>query len=394
MLVRGVRKDGKKPSDLTLLEEEFSQAQIVVEESTRLKAQIENLSRLFGSSWQGLESQWDKLQSIVEWSDRFRSFIDCAPGGDLDAKMRTQGIWTRLATEGRALFVTGAPAAQQALAFRDALKDVEEQRARLGNLLQLDANEAWGGDPHAQMFKKAETTLRNLSENLPRLRSWSHYQASRTLLFELRLTALTDALEHGKIGIHQLEAVFEHSFADWWARTVLRSVSSLSGFIGERHDLKIREFREHEAKIAELTRKEAFTRIASGMPRSAAGLRTPASSEAGLLQRFAQGGRKTIRRIFKECPNALAKYKPCVLMSPLSVAQFIGADFPKFDLVVFDEASQMPTYDAIGAIARGNQLVVVGDSRQLPPTSFFERQKGDEEYNEDNLPEELEEYFG
>ena len=185
--------------------------------------------------------------------------------------------------------------------------------------------------------------------------------------------------------------MFEHSFADWWARTVLKSIPSLAGFIGERHDLKIREFREQEAKIADLTRKEIFARIAGGMPRAAAaGQRTPASSEAGMLQRFAQGGRKTIRRIFKECPNALAKYKPCVLMSPLSVAQFIGADFPKFDMVVFDEASQMPTYEAIGAIARGNQLVVVGDSRQLPPTSFFERQKGDEEYSEDDLPEELE----
>jgi very-short-patch-repair endonuclease len=388
--VRAVRKDGNKPNDLTILEEEFSQALMVVEESAKLKAQTEVLSRVFGSSWQGLESRWDELQRIVEWSDCFRTFIDRAPGEDLDAKLKTRSIWTRLATEGRALFVSGAPASLQTLAFRDALKGIENQRAHLESLLQLDVQEAWGSDGHAQMLKRAEATLRSLSDNLPHLREWSHYQTSRTQILEFRLAPLTDALERGEIGIHQLEAVFEHSFADWWARTVLRSIPSLSGFIGERHDLKIREFREHEAKIADLTRKESFARIASGMPRTTTGQRTPASSEAGLLQRFAQGGRKTIRRIFKECPNALAKYKPCVLMSPLSVAQFIGADFPKFDMVVFDEASQMPTYDSIGAIARGNQLLVVGDSRQLPPTSFFERQKGDEEYSEDDLPEELE----
>ncbi|MFH0730225.1 MAG: hypothetical protein V2B19_28255 [Pseudomonadota bacterium] len=203
-------------------------------------------------------------------------------------------------------------------------------------------------------LERAGTTLRNLAANLPRFREWAHYQASRTAVVGLRLSALADALEHGEIGLHQLETVFEHSFADWWARTILKSVPSLAGFIGERHNLKIQEFREHEAKIANLTRKETFARITSGMPRAAAaGQRTPASSEAGLLQRFAQGGRKTIRRIFKECPNALAKHKPCVLMSPLSVAQFIGPDFPKFDMVVFDEASQMPTCDAIGAIDRG-----------------------------------------
>jgi len=389
--VREVRKDGKKPKDLIAIEEELGQALIVVKDSARLEAQSEVLSRLVGPFWQGLESQWDELQRIVEWSDRFRTIIDRAPGADIDAKIKIRGMWMRLATEGRALFVAGALAAQQARDFRDALQGVDGQRTHLGSLLQLDAQGAWDGEADARMFEKAETTLRNLAGNLPSLRDWSHYQASRMAVIELRLDELVEALERGEICVHQLKPVFEYSFADWWARTVLKSVASLSGFIGERHDLKIREFREHEAKIADLTRKEIFARIASGMPRAvSAGQRTPVSSEAGLLQRFAQGGRKSIRRIFKECPNALAKYKPCVLMSPLSVAQFIGSDFPKFDIVVFDEASQMPTYDAIGAIARGNQLLVVGDSCQLPPTSFFERQKGDEEYSEDDLPEELE----
>ncbi|HOG17303.1 MAG TPA: DUF3320 domain-containing protein [Syntrophales bacterium] len=389
--VWAIRKDGRKPKDLTALEEELGQALTVVEESARLEAHGEVLSRLLGPSWKGLESRWEELQRIVGWSDRFHSVIDRASGADLDAKLRTRATWMRFATEKRALFVAGAPATLQARAFRDALQGVEDQRVHLGSLLRLDAQGAWGGDADARMLERAETTLRNLAANLPRLREWSHYQASRAVVVELGLAALAEALDRGEIGVHQLEAAFEHSFADWWARTVLKSIPSLAGFIGERHNLKIREFREHDAKITDLTRKETFARIASGMPRAVAtGQRTPASSEAGLLQRFAQGGRKTIRRIFKECPNALAKYKPCVLMSPLSVAQFIGVDFPKFDMVVFDEASQMPTYDAIGAIARGNQLLVVGDSRQLPPTSFFERQKGDEEYSEDDLPEELE----
>lgn len=390
-LVREVRKDGKKPRDLAVLEAELSQALTLVEESARLGAQGEVLSRLLGSFWQGLESPWDELQRMLVWVEGFRAVLDRAPGANLDAKLKIRDTWACLATEGRALYATGAPAAQQARVFRDAVQGFDGQRAHLSSLLCVDAHMAWGEDADARMLERAEKTLRNLAANLPRLRVWTHYQTSRALLVQHHLAELAEALESGQIGIHQMEAVFEHSFADWWARTVLKSVPSLVGFIGERHNLKIREFREHDAKVADLTRKETFARIAGGMPRAvAAGQRTPASSEAGLLQRFAQGGRKTIRRIFKECPNALARYKPCVLMSPLSVAQFIGADFPKFDMVVFDEASQMPTYDAIGAIARGNQLIVVGDSRQLPPTSFFERQKGDEEYSEVDLPEELE----
>ena len=70
--------------------------------------------------------------------------------------------------------------------------------------------------------------------------------------------------------------------------------------------------------------------------------------------------------------------KPCLLMSPLSIAQYLPAGGVTFDLVVFDEAWQIGTHDAIGAIARGRQVVVVGDSKQMPPTTFFQRQGEDE----------------
>ena len=78
-------------------------------------------------------------------------------------------------------------------------------------------------------------------------------------------------------------------------------------------------------------------------------------------------------------PTLLPRLCPCMLMSPISVAQYIDISREKFDLVIFDEASQMPTSEAVGAIARGKALVVVGDSRQMPPTSFFSSNSVDEE---------------
>src|SRR5690606_20402814 len=74
---------------------------------------------------------------------------------------------------------------------------------------------------------------------------------------------------------------------------------------------------------------------------------------------------------------------PCLLMSPLSVAQYLDAAHSSFDVVVFDEASQIPVWDAVGAIARGKQLVVVGDPKQLPPTSFFSRADNEDEADVD-----------
>jgi len=80
-----------------------------------------------------------------------------------------------------------------------------------------------------------------------------------------------------------------------------------------------------------------------------------------------------VRQLVRGLPTLLPKLKPCLLMSPLSVAQYLDAGHAQFDLVVFDEASQIPVWDAVGAIARGKQLAVVGDPKQLPPTNFFNK---------------------
>ena len=74
-----------------------------------------------------------------------------------------------------------------------------------------------------------------------------------------------------------------------------------------------------------------------------------------------------------EAGNAILQIKPVFMMSPLSIAKFVPPGSIRFDLVIFDEASQVKPVDALGAILRAGQAVVVGDSKQLPPTSFFDR---------------------
>jgi hypothetical protein len=82
---------------------------------------------------------------------------------------------------------------------------------------------------------------------------------------------------------------------------------------------------------------------------------------------------KPVRQLAAEMGDAFTRLAPCLLMSPLSVAQYLPADQALFDLVIFDEASQIAPWDAIGAMARGKQVVIAGDPRQMPPTSFFTR---------------------
>ncbi len=86
-----------------------------------------------------------------------------------------------------------------------------------------------------------------------------------------------------------------------------------------------------------------------------------------------------LRQLFKRAPTAIQRIKPVLLMSPISVAQYLTPGLLTFDLLVIDEASQVRPEDALGAIARARRIVVVGDQKQLPPSSFFDRLLADGE---------------
>ena len=90
-------------------------------------------------------------------------------------------------------------------------------------------------------------------------------------------------------------------------------------------------------------------------------------------------GHMALRRLFGKAGTAIQRIRPVLLMSPISVAQFLPPGILSFDLLVIDEASQVRPEDALGAIARAHQIVVVGDKKQLPPSSFFDRVLADEE---------------
>jgi very-short-patch-repair endonuclease len=91
-----------------------------------------------------------------------------------------------------------------------------------------------------------------------------------------------------------------------------------------------------------------------------------------------------VRKLFRTIPNLLLTLKPCLMMSPLSVSLFLEGETYKFDTVIFDEASQVCTENAIGAIFRGKQVIIAGDSKQLPPTNFFTASTSDVEYDIDD----------
>lgn len=191
------------------------------------------------------------------------------------------------------------------------------------------------------------------------LRDWCARRGTVQQAAAEGLGALLGAMEDGLVAPSEASRVFEVNYARWWIGLAVEGSDRLKGFVAARHERQIERFRELDT-------------LASAIP--AAGLRERDPEYGVLAHDIAKWQRHLpVRQMAARMPTAMRRLAPCLVMSPLSVAQFLPADAPSFDLVVFDEASQIATWDAIGVIGRGRQVVVVGDPKQLPPTRFFER---------------------
>ncbi len=178
---------------------------------------------------------------------------------------------------------------------------------------------------------------------------------------------------------------FARAFQSKLLDEVMESDPEFGSFHGAGREAAIARFRELDAKCAELARTSLIAKLSAAMPSVGDGrAKRGDTSELGLLMHECgkKMRQKPVRQILAETPTLMPSIKPCFLMSPLSVAQYLPVD-AAFDIVVFDEASQIPVWDAIGVIARGRQLVVVGDPKQMPPTSFFQKGADEESAVED-----------
>ena len=167
----------------------------------------------------------------------------------------------------------------------------------------------------------------------------------------------------------------------WWLPQAIDRNPILRSFQKFKHEDAIRDFKQLDEGARAAASSHVCAVTSHDLPTEAT---VPKKSELGLLrhQMDLQRPSKSIREIIQGIPDSFGKLAPCVLMSPLSVAQYLPANQSLFDVVIFDEASQITTWDAIGAIARGKQTIIVGDPKQLPPTNFFGRADSDEENEE------------
>ena len=211
------------------------------------------------------------------------------------------------------------------------------------------------------------------------MRDWLHWSEFSEDLRAKGLGCVVDALESKRLDIPSIKDSFLKALLIHKCNEKISRSELLSTFEGMLFDEKASAYKRMTEEFQMLTQKELYARLASRVPQMTDN--SISGSEIGFLNRnISNGGRGvSLRELFDKLPTLMPRLCPCMLMSPMSVAQYIDLNADKFDLVVFDEASQMPTSEAVGAIARGKALIVVGDPKQMPPTSFFASTNVDEE---------------
>lgn len=377
-LVKEMKLHSKNPENITA--ENYISICESLEEYSALKNTLNSTDRevcdLFGKYWNNENTDFTKLQQVFEKSVEIKSNLDMLSGskGELVTLLSEIPKDNSLKTKAYAL----------SEALNKTYHDLCDTMSVLEDTYKVDLAEA----------KMAENWLEALKNEGEGLKNGVSLLRERTTLENLICDAKSCGVEEtvqayvdGAVCEENLCEAFECALCKGVISSVLEASPELASFQSTQFEQKLDKYREINDRFAQLTIQELVARLSAKVPDASSGV-TTGTSELSILQKaIRSGGRMLpIRKLFDSIPNLLRRICPCMLMSPISVAQYIDPSFPKFDLVIFDEASQLPTSEAVGAIARGENVIVVGDPKQLPPTSFFSVNHIDEEnYDKEDL---------
>jgi very-short-patch-repair endonuclease len=351
-----------------------------VPELVRQLTEIASLRTLVGSSREvesALGDSFKGLSTSLEDVARTERFYDCivqssVPSG-LKSWLLTEDVVDRLTHVHHAAAALGTGIG----GCRDLWERFEARAS-------IEPREWFGGSNGIEqsrldsMIQRAQHAISGESQ----LSSWLDYLRAREQLSADGLAPLVALAEANQIAPRQLIEAFHFVFANSLVHAAFKHHPDLAQFSGLSHNEIRKRFAQLDRESIELHRKQTAWKI--DQRRVPMGLGSgPVSTwtELELIENEISKQKRHIplRQLMLRAGRALQALKPCFMMGPLSVAQYLPPDTLKFDLVVMDEASQLKPEDALGAVARGSQVVIVGDRMQLPPTSFFDRVGEDDE---------------
>ncbi|MDH1128455.1 DUF3320 domain-containing protein [Enterobacter sp. GD03975] len=312
-----------------------------------IESQSELGNAALGSAWLDTRSNWHNLVRDYTWMEKHGElrFI-CATINNRDELLNS---------------------ANQLSASRVSIIDELEN---LANELESSTNDLFHLDNQHLRIDSVLSKLTSWTENAEQLSKWVVWQHRRNQANNQGLSEVVERLEDGRLPLSTCYSSVEYTYYESLFSLMAKESPSLSRFDGDLHNRKVQYFAEMDLRRIKSSSIEVARAHHRRIPS-----KIGAAGPVGVLraEMARKRGHMPIRQLMLKAGPAIQAIKPVMMMSPLSVAQFLIPGKQKFDLLVMDEASQIQPVDAIGAIARCQQVVVVGDERQLPPTSFFSR---------------------
>jgi transcription elongation GreA/GreB family factor len=266
--------------------------------------------------------------------------------------------------------------------YRGFINKMDELKS-LGDYEPKYWNSSGDGYVHL-LLKRLEVAASNLEAVLP----WSKYNTQRTFCQKIGLTSFVNHLESKELPVDSLGNVLEFIVYRSIGRNIYKNFPEFEGFSGVNHEKLRADFVALDKDIIHHTGRSFGYEIDSTkrVPDGMSSYKVSELTEMHLLRK--ELGKKTkhisIRQLIRRAGKAIQALKPCFMMGPLSVAQYIQQGTINFDMIVMDEASQLRPEESLGAIARGSQVIVVGDPKQLPPTNFFDRLVDDSDEDDES----------
>lgn len=266
------------------------------------------------------------------------------------------------------------------------LADFEESVSRIVTEYELLPSHWLDGHDGVHFYDTFEARASKAVARPDLLSDWITYLQNRRGARTVGLTPIVDLIEWGKLPISHAENALGYLSYFPHAESLHCSDPYLSAINGDALDELRSAFTRYDQKIQELNKQSIAARLDSvEVPAGWNSAKVKEKTELALISHLLglKRPRTSIRDLIHRAGQALQALKPCWMMGPLSVAQYLKPGEIEFDLLIMDEASQMKPEDAIGSIARAKQVVIVGDPKQLPPTDFFSRNVGFDEDDEE-----------
>lgn len=303
--------------------------------------------------YKGINTEWENIRNSLSWAILFRKYVE---------QLKLNSSFVKVVCSGK------TPASVYS-EMAEKLEDfIENLKSEFLWFVDLFENQP----PIKSMEMPAlQDRLVSCRDGLSLLEEWIDFRKAREDCKAEGLEDYMTKIEELHIEGSKIIPVFKKRFFQLWLDTILPNYPAVLNFRRRIHESAIDEF----ARLDKIQFEIAKARIRSKLINDLPSLQrfTNGVDEISILKRELGKQRRImpIRKLFREIPNLLLTLKPCLMMSPLSVSLFLEAETYQFDTVIFDEASQVRTENAIGAIYRGKQVIIAGDSKQLPPTNFF-----------------------